>query len=151
MSRFRFRLQPVLQMRAQAEERARLALSRAEQQLAEAERRLRAADDALADAYASAERDERAGADVVRLTWHRNWIVVKTRDVEAARLDVRERGETRDVRLRQAQLAHQQCRVLERFKDRARQIFDEDEARRERQALDELAVIQAARRAGDFM
>ena len=150
MARFRFRLEPVLQMRQRAEDQAQQALARAERQLQEAERGLARAEHMLRDAYASASEAERNGADVVQLTWHRNWIVVKTRDVEAGRLDVRDRLETRDMRLQQAQDARKQCRVLERFKDRAREAFETDAARRDMQAIDELATIKAARRAGDF-
>lgn len=150
MARFRFRLEPVLQMRQRAEERAEQDLARAERQLLDAERGLALAEDRLRHAYGSANQAERDGADVVQLTWHRNWIVVKTRNVEAGRLDVRDRHETRDLRLRQAQEARQQRRVLERFKDRARLAFDTEAARRDMQVIDELATIRAARRAGDF-
>ncbi len=150
MARFRFRLEPVLQMRQRAEDEAQQALARAERQLLDAEQRLSAADDRLRSAYASAGQAEREGADVTLLTWHRNWIVARTRDVEARRLEVQERLETREFRLRQAQEARKQRRVLERFKDRARTTFDADVARREMQAIDELATIKAARRAGEF-
>jgi flagellar FliJ protein len=150
MSRFRFRLEPVLQMRQRAEEQAQQALARAERQLQEAEVRLSTADDRLRGAYVSAAQAERDGADVVLLTWHRNWIVARTRDVEAGRLDVRDRLETRDLRLQQAQEARRQRRVLERFKERAQAAFDQDAAHREMQVIDELATIKAARRAGDF-
>ena len=150
MSPFRFRLEPVLQMRQRIEDEAQQALARAERLLEEAERGLTLADGRLRDAYVSASQAEREGADVIRLTWHRNWIVVKTRDVEASRLDVRDRLETRNLRLQQAQEAHKQRRVLERFKDRARLAFDSEAAQREMQAIDELATIRAARRAGEF-
>jgi flagellar protein FliJ len=150
MSRFRFMLEPVLQMRQRAEDQAQQALALAERQLQEAEAGLSAADDRLRGAYVSASQAERDGADVVLLTWHRNWIVARTRDVEAARLDVRDRLETRDLRLQQAQEARQQRRVLERFKERARAAFDQAVAHREMQVIDELATIKAARRAGDF-
>lgn len=150
MSRFRFRLQPVLQMRQHAEDQAQQALARAERQLHDAEARLSASEDRLRVAYVSAGQAEHEGADVVLLTWHRNWIVARTRDVEAARLDVRDRLETRDLRVRQAQDARQQRLVLERFKERAQATFDRDAAHREMQVIDELATIKAARRAGDF-
>ena len=150
MSRFRFRLEPVLQMRQRSEDAAQHALARAERHLLDAERRLSAADDALREAYVSAGQAERDGSDVVQLTWHRTWIVAKTRDIEAARLEVQERLETRDMRLRQAQEAMRQRRVLERFKERARLTFESDVARREMQAIDELATIKAARRSGDL-
>ncbi len=150
MSRFRFRLEPVLQMRQRADEQAQQALARAERQLADSRLRLAAAEHRLRDAYASAGQAERDGADVVLLTWHRNWIGARTRDIEAGRLEVTERLETRDLRLAQAQEARKQCRVLERFRDRARQAFDAEAARREMQAIDELATMKAARRAGEF-
>jgi flagellar FliJ protein len=150
MTRFRFRLEPVLQVRRRIEEQAEQALARAERQLHEAERRLGAAADRLRDAYVSAGQAERDGADVVMLTWHRNWIVAKGRDVEAGRLEVQDRLEARDLRLTQAQEARRQRRVLERFEERARQAFDSEAAHREMQAIDELATIKAARRAGDF-
>jgi flagellar protein FliJ len=150
MSRFRFRLEPVLQMRQRAEELAQQALARAERQLLEAEGRLSAAEEKLRSAYVSAAQAEREGVDVVQLTWHRNWIVARTRDIEAKRLEVRDRLEARDMRLAQAQEAHKQRRVLEKFKDRARLAFDTAAAQREMQAIDELATIKAARRVGEF-
>ena len=150
MSRFRFRLEPVLQMRQRAEDQAQQALARAERQLQEAERGLACAEERLRAAYVGASEAERGGTDVVQLTWHRNWIVVKTRDVEACRLDVRDRVEARDLRVQQAREARQQRRVLERFKDRALRLFDSGQAQREMQAIDELATMKAARRAGDF-
>ena len=137
-------------MRQRAEDQAQQGLARAERQLQEAEQRLALAEERLRLAYASANDAERGGTDVVHLTWHRNWIVVKTRDVEASRLDVRDRLETRDLRVQQAQEARKQRRVLERFKDRAQLLFDTGQAQREMQAIDELATMKAARRAGDF-
>ena len=150
MSRFRFRLEPVLQMRQRAEELAQQALARAERQLLEAEQRLQAAEEKLRNAYVSAAQAERDGVDVVQLMWHRNWIVARTRDIEGKRLEVRDRLEARDMRLAQAQDARKQRRVLEKFKDRARLVFDTAAAQREMQAIDELATIKAARRVGDF-
>ena len=150
MSRFHFRLEPVLHLRQRAEDQAQQALARAERQLQEAKRGLGRADERLRAAYASANEAERGGTDVVHLTWHRNWIVVKTREVEASRLDVRDRLETRDLRVQQTQEARRQRRVLERFKERARLLFDTGQAQREMQAIDELATMKAARRAGDF-
>ncbi len=150
MSRFRFRLETVLQMRLRAEERAQQALARAEGQLREAERVLWASEDRLRTAYASANEAERAGAAVVHLTWHRNWIVARARDVEARRLDVRDRLEARDLRMRHAQEAHKERRVIERFRDRARLAFESEAARCDMQAIDELATIKAARRTGEF-
>src|SRR5688500_20316359 len=102
MSRFRFRLEPVLQMRQRAEDQAQQALARAERQLLEAEGRLSASDDMLRSAYASAAQAERGGGDVVQLTWHRNWIVARTRDGEAKRQEGRDRHAARETRLVQA-------------------------------------------------
>ena len=149
MSRFRFRLEPVLQMRQRQDDEAKQALAHAERQLQDAERRLAGAADRLRNAYASAAGAEHDQVTVVQLTWHRNWIVVKARDVEAGRLDVQERLETRELRAHQAQEARKQRRVLERFRDRALLAFETEVARRDMQVIDELATMQAARRPGD--
>src|SRR5690606_30364602 len=115
----------------------------------EATRRLAEADGQLSGAYAEATRVEREGADVTTLGWHRNWIVAKTRDVEAGRLEVQERQDVRDVAAREAREARVALRVLERLRDRQRTAFETVQAHREMQAIDELATMKAARRLGE--
>ena len=128
-------------MRQRAEDQAQQALARADGSCRRRARPRARRRPVTAHAYGSATQAERDGPDVVHLTWHRNWIVVKTRDCRGrGRLDVRDRLDSRELRLQQAQEALKQRRVLERFKDRARLACDTEAARREMQAIDELAT-----------
>ena len=149
MTRFRFKLDPVIRLRQRRDDDAQRALALAERRVQEATQRLVDADTKLAGAYAQAARAEREGADVVTLGWHRNWIAAKTRDVEARRLEVQERQDVRDVAAREAREARIALRVLERLRDRQRAAFDAVQAHREMQAIDELATMKAARRLGE--
>lgn len=149
MTRFRFKLDPVIRLRQRRDDDAQRALALAERRVQDATQRLVDADTRLAGAYAQAARAEREGADVVTLGWHRNWIAAKTRDVEARRLEVQERQDVRDVAAREAREARIALRVLERLRDRQRAAFDAVQAHREMQAIDELATMKAARRLGE--
>lgn len=151
MAPFHFKLAPVVKMRQTRDDEAQRALAHAERRVQDAERRLAGADERLAAAYREAAEAARQGADMTRLAWHRNWIVVKTRDVEARRLEVQERQDVRDVTTREARDARVALRVLERLRDRARLAFDSNQARLEMLAIDELATMRAARRPGDLL
>lgn len=149
MTRFRFKLDPVVQMRQRRDDEAQRALAQAERRLQDAQGRQAQAEGALAGAYEDATLAEREGVDVTALGWHRNWIVVKTRDVEARRLEVLERQDVRDVTAREAREARVALRVLEKLRERQRAAFEAAEAHRDMQAIDELATLRAARRLGD--
>lgn len=149
MTRFRFKLDPVVQMRQRRDDEAQRALAQAERRLQDAQGRQAEAEGALAGAYADATLAEREGADVTALGWHRNWIVVKTRDVEARRLEVLERQDVRNVTAREAREARVALRVLEKLRERQRAAFEAAEAHRDMQAIDELATLRAARRLGE--
>ena len=151
MAGFRFKLDPVVRLRQARDDEAQRALAQAERRLRDAERRLAECEQRLMEAYAAATEAERGGADVTHLFWHRNWIVVKTRDVDARRLEVQERLDVRDVTAREAREARVALRVLERLRDRARLAFETDQARQEMLAIDELATLRAARRLGDTL
>lgn len=151
MAHFHFKLAPVVKMRQTRDDEAQRALAHAERRVRDAERRLAEAEARLAEAYQEATQAERDGADMTRLAWHRNWIVVKTRDVEARRLEVQERQDVRDVTAREARDARVALRVLERLRDRARLAFDTNQARLDMLAIDELATLRAARRLGDIL
>jgi len=151
MKRFHFKLEPVVQLREKKDDEAQRVLAQAERRLQEALRGLDDAETRLSAAYADATAAEQAGADVATLGWHRTWIVVKTRDVEARRLEVQDRQDVRDVRAREARDARVALRVLEKLRERQRAAFNAAQAHREMQAIDELATLRAARRAGDLM
>jgi flagellar export protein FliJ len=148
MTRFRFRLAPVLQLRQGRDDEAQRALAQAERRLRDAERRHAEARERLAEAFRIATNGEREGVDRAVAAWHRNWISAKTREVEAARLVVQECQEGMQVTTRVAREARRDVRVLERFRDRTRAVFDAEQDRLERTVIDELATLQAARRLG---
>jgi flagellar export protein FliJ len=149
MTIFRFRLAPVLQMRQTHDENAQRALAQAERRVRDAAQQLAEAEQRLATAYRSATEATSAGAVMTTLDWHRNWIVAKTRDVDAARLFVQDCEDIVNVRTREAHAARRDMRVLERFRDRARATFDADVARQEMNTIDEVATLRAARRPGE--
>lgn len=149
MAAFRFKLDAVVDLRQRRDDDAQRALAQAERRLRDAERRLDAAAAQLSAAYQAATDAELSSQDVSQLGWHRNWIVVKTRNVEARRLEVRECRDVFEVTARQAREARVALRVLERLRDRKRLAFDRDQAREEMLAIDELATLRAARRLGD--
>ena len=151
MASFHFKLAPVVDMRQTRDDEAQRALAHAERRVRDAERRLDETEALLAAAYLAATEAERTGHDISHLFWHRNWIVVKTRDVEARRLEVQERKDVRDVTAREARSARVALRVLERLRDRKRRVFDLEQARQEMLAIDELATLRAARRLGDML
>lgn len=151
MASFRFKLDPVVDLRQRRDDEAQRALAQAERRVRDAERRLDAAAAQLNAAYQAATEAELRSQDVSHLGWHRNWIVVKTRNVEARRLEVRECRDMLDATARQAREARVTLRVLERLRDRKRLAFDRDQAREEMLAIDELATLRAARRLGDTL
>lgn len=151
MARFRFKLDPVVQLRQSRDDDAQRALAQAERHLRAAEHRCLESERRLAEAYAAATEAERNDTDMARLFWHRNWIAGKTRDVDAHRLEVQQRQDVRDVTAREAREARVALRVLERLRDRAREAFDARQAREEALAIDELATLRAARRSGDIV
>jgi flagellar FliJ protein len=151
MASFRFKLDPVVDLRQRRDDEAQRVMAQAERRVRDAERRLDLANAQLNAAYQAATDAELQRQDVSHLGWHRNWIVVKTRNVEARRLEVQECRDVLDATTRQAREARVALRVLERLRDRKRLAFDRDQAREEMLAIDELATLRAARRHGDTL
>lgn len=151
MASFRFKLGPVVDLRQRRDDEAQRVMAQAERRVRDAERRLDLANAQLNAAYQAATDAELQRQDVSHLGWHRNWIVVKTRNVEARRLEVQECRDVLDATTRQAREARVALRVLERLRDRKRLAFDRDQAREEMLAIDELATLRAARRHGDTL
>lgn len=151
MTSFRFKLDPVVELRQRRDDEAQRALAQAERRARDAERRLEAATVQLSAAYEAATEAELRHQDACHLGWHRNWIVVKTRNVDARRLEVQECRDMLDAASRLARDARVALRVLERLRDRKRQAFDRAQAHHDMLAIDELATLRAARRPGDTL
>lgn len=149
MARFRFRLQPVLRQRELAERDERLAVAAIERERLALEDRLRAAQCAIeeeqralsaivgapgvnpAHARAQAASILRARAQADRVARE---LAIVYRRLERAR------GELAQAAMRR--------RSMELLRDRQREVFRRDESRKEDGAIDELAVMRAARSGG---
>jgi flagellar biosynthesis chaperone FliJ len=148
MKAFRFRASAVLDVRRKQHEQAESELARTQQERDAAARVVRDADDACG----RAERDYRAQLGEAHATdaveRHRNWIALK----QAERADRQRRLEERLLDVQRATRASQdtfmRLRALERLRDRVWQKYQADARRHDAIEMDQLAVIQYARRTG---
>lgn len=146
MPPFRFRAQPVLDLRLRAEEAAERALAAADEIFRQAEAAREAALRAQADARSRAADGAAHATAAHELTWYRNWIVGHQRAVAVCqRLSDTRRAE-RDVAQTAAERARRDRLALEKLKDRAYRAHLDAERRAEQKALDELATIKHATR-----
>jgi flagellar biosynthesis chaperone FliJ len=145
MRPFRFRPQPALDLRLRRKEQAEEAHARARGRLHAADQ-VRLAAEARAAAAVRESVDWHSDTALLRLEWHRNWMVGLERDVVRARSMLEERRieERRAAEL--AREARMQVRVLERLKARTWRAWQLDARRDEQKTLDELAVLRFASR-----
>jgi flagellar biosynthesis chaperone FliJ len=148
MKAFHFRAASILHLRRTQHEQAETQLARTQQERDAARRIVRAADEACDDA----ERAYRAELDAVHAAGaverHWNWIALK----QAERADRQRRLDERRLEVHRATRAVQETfmrlRALERLRDRAWQRYQVDARRHDAIEMDQLAVIQYARRTG---
>jgi flagellar FliJ protein len=147
MSAFRWRLDRVLQVRGLERERARAALVLARTGLEAAAARVRDAQDALAAAGGSVAASLDAGVSALQLR-------AMHRSVESLRVETQRRVQLeRDAEARFADTraalvaARSRERSLEILRSRALVLHRTESARREQEALDEIAVARFARKA----
>lgn len=142
MAAFRFRAAAALELRRTQETNAQAALAREEARF----RELREARLALGRTQAQARSGElsreRAGTDGTTLSWHRTWMIQLTASAE--RLEAQVEAQARVVaEARRAWVeARKRRRALERMRERMWNRFRDDEDRRERRDLDELARLR---------
>ena len=146
MRPFRFRPQPALDLRVRQLDAAEQALAAAQADVQRAEAAVESADARIRAASSQGLSEWQSPDALLRLEWHRNWMVGLERD--AARLR-RERDERRTVERRAAELAREarkQVKVLERLKARLQRAWQLEARRDEQKALDELASLRFASR-----
>ena len=146
MSPFKFRAAAVLTLRRRTHEAAQAELVRRQQERATAVVRLREAERDMRVAEAEYDAQLRTGGVAADLARHRNWILRFTRDRDACRQTV----EAHTVRVEAAQgaerRAYQEVRIVERLRDRLERRHAVLVRRAEALAMDQLAVLQYARR-----
>jgi flagellar export protein FliJ len=142
MPAFRFRAAAALELRQQQEREAAAALGRAEADVQRAREARAGAEGARQQAQQALLAQQTAGIDGVSLEWHRNWIsglgtaVVRLDEDVERRLTVMRKTEQvwRDARRKRL--------ALERLRERAWRRYQDEEARRERLVIDELARLR---------
>ncbi|MDP1569075.1 MAG: flagellar FliJ family protein [Vicinamibacterales bacterium] len=144
MPPFKFRAQPVLEIRKRAEEAAERALAHAEGVWQQAEA---ARTQAARDVETALERAGKASASATHageLTWYRNWITGQQR-LAADRLRVAtERRADRDRAQAVAERARRERMALDKLRDRAWRAHLEGERRAEQKDLDMLGTLKHA-------
>jgi flagellar export protein FliJ len=149
MPRFRFQLQPVLEQRRRAEERCQLVVADLERQRLEIERAIRGFQDGIVRERLELRRVLGAGAGAVPLR------DARMQAAAGASLDMRARQEVLRLaglckRLEAARselLAAAAARkAVELLRDRRLEAWRHEQSRLEAAAVDELAVMSAARK-----
>jgi len=145
---FRFRLEKILRLRhRKVEERGRQVREAAEL-LAACEERIAAARAEIAEIYATPAGRRDGAADLAWLRQRADWLT-RLREV---RDELEEAGQAAAVRVDQARArllaAHRDEEILERLKQRQQEAWRQEQARRERKLLDEVAAVRAARSRG---
>jgi flagellar export protein FliJ len=149
MQKFRFRADVALDVRRRALEQAERELARAEQDRLDASRRVEAADAAVRDAQRTAIPAAGEPAAPQLMQWYRFWIV----RLEHERRRQQQLLAARDAGVITARAAcvqaKQQCRALERLREKALARHAAADAAEERKLIDELAAqrMDAQRRA----
>ena len=148
MKRFHFRAATVLHLRQRQHEMAQSQLARVQQERETAADAVRQAESA--SIRAEREYHERLvmGGEAGGFERHRNWIVHQHAGAERCRRDLEERQLAVERATADVRRTHRQARVLERLRDRAWRDYQEEARRRDAIDLDEIAVIQHARRMG---
>ncbi|MEQ8844123.1 MAG: flagellar FliJ family protein [Phycisphaerales bacterium] len=157
MAKFTFRLDPVLRMREREERDRQVEVAKLEQERLALERRLNAARDGIAEGR-DALRDclggpERAGASIdarlVRLEMNASL----RRQTHARELALQVAGAHKRLdKAREAlREASRRRRAIELLREHKEAAWRKEQARRESAALDEIAVMRAARTDGEML
>lgn len=146
MRPFTFRPQPALDLRLRLQEAAEQALAQARAETLAAGDALRVADEAVASALAAQGSALATESALVRVEWHRNWMVGLERNVARARAVLEERRIEERRAAEIAREARKQVKVLERLKARKAGAWALEARRADQKAIDELAGLRFASR-----
>jgi len=139
---FRFRAQAAIDLRQREYDETRRVLARATLDLRAAEEVRTEADVRIIAAREQGAREMKGSIDTARWQWHQSWILrlEHERAVCAADVAARERDV---VRASAAALkARQRVEALERFRDKARRVWEHAIAADEQKQIDVLATLR---------
>ena len=142
MRPFRFRAQAAIDLRQREYDDARRVLARAALDLRAAEEVRTEADGRIIAAREQGTREMKGAIDIARWQWHQSWILrlEHERAVCAADVAARERDVARASAA--ALKARQRLEALERFRDKARRVWDHAVAADEQKQIDVLATLR---------
>jgi flagellar export protein FliJ len=149
MRPFRFRAEPVLDLRRREEEAAATALARQRARAEGAWAAVRRARESVAEAGVALEHAGAAGSTHETLTWHRSWIARLRTDVQTAAAAATEADRASAVAAAALGAARQRRRVLERLRDRAWKAYCTARDRADLREMDHLATLRFAHQALD--
>jgi flagellar biosynthesis chaperone FliJ len=148
MRKFHFRAATVLELRQRQYRTAQAELLRSQQVRDMAAGAVRDAEASVSRAQSDYRERLVAGDGAVIFERHRNWIAGQYAVVESRRRLLVEQQLLVERAAADVRRTHRLARVLERLRDRAWKAYQKEARRQETIELDELAVIQFARRMG---
>ncbi len=136
-----FKLDTVLNIRRQAEDKARQFLFAAMEKEQEADRVLRERKGELEDLYQTLQRHYSRGTSVPQLELIENWIsVVKQNIIQAEKNVIAAQRQTENRRQKLLK-ASKDTKIMEKMKEQQNNAYREHLNKKERAMLDELAVL----------
>ena len=136
-----FKLDTVLNIRRQAEDKARQFLFAAMEKEQEADRVLRERKGELEDLYQTLQRHYSLGTSVPQLELIENWIsVVKQNIIQAEKNVIAAQRQTENRRQKLLK-ASKDTKIMEKMKEQQNNAYREHLNKKERAMLDELAVL----------
>jgi len=146
MKRFEFRAAKVLDLRQRQHQQTLAALAAVQRTRDLAAAALAQAEQAVARAHAEMRTCLAAGGTTTNLLRHRNWIIGLQAGTEGCRRQLAQRELEVERAAADVRRTHRQSRVLERLKDRAWEAYQAESDRQSAIEMDQLAVMQHARR-----
>jgi flagellar FliJ protein len=140
---FRFRLEKVLRHRERREDEEARALRRAVEALRRARERRIAQERFLARLEQDGGAGRLAGADVALRSLLAEFLAVQGEKWRALAQRERELAAAEAAQRARLVAAHRDREVLERLRERQREAWEDEERRRERRAMDEVAARRA--------
>ena len=142
MAVFIFRAQAALDFRRRQEEEAQRALGEARRAVQDGKTALARAEAELEAALHEARKAVSSPAESAPVSWHRNWILLKQREIARRRQTLLEREQAEKRAVAAALQARRKVRSLEKLKERALAAFELNQRQQEQKMLNELGGLR---------
>ncbi|WP_161629787.1 flagellar export protein FliJ [Desulfogranum japonicum] len=136
-----FKLDTVLRIRRQAEEKARQALFAAMEKEQQAKDIFQAAQQELEDLYMNLQSQYSQGTSVTQLELIENWISVVKQKIKKAEQEVLTAKRQTESKRQKVLKASKDLKIMEKMKEQQNNAYKQYLNKKERAMLDELAVL----------